>query len=571
MYTPPIDDILDVLENVVGFDDMLARADFPDVEMQTVRQILQSGETFVRTSISPYAAELDEQGCSMKDGRVVTPERFKSIWRAYVDGGWITLSLSRDIGGLGFPAIVQAAFSEMVCGASIAVSMLPLTVRGAAEVISKAGTEECKTKYLTNLVDGRWGGTIVMTEPEAGSDVGAAQTRAVQRDDGTWSISGTKMFITFGDQDLTEGIVHIAIARTGGNGPGGLSLFAVPVNHAAVRDNSVSVSRIEHKMGLMASPTCVLNFDNATGHLLGNLNEGLRTIFIMVNGMRLEVAIQGVGIASAASQAAARYAQTRIQGHHNGKPACIAQHPDVRRNLLTMRTMTEAARVLVYEAALQVDLSRHAKSPEERKAAAEMAAFLLPVCKAGCSDLSVEATGLAIQVHGGHGYIRDLGVERLYRDARILPIYEGANGIQAIDLITRKHAPNGGAVFDRLIARMRADLLLAQDAGLPTAQVKAVGAAIADCQHFSKWILEKVERDQTEALAAATPFLGAVYRVALAWSWTRMVSRSRKDHALQRTLAEFYIDQILPQAAALSASAMTPSHSWTDLPNEALV
>jgi len=337
-----------------------------------------------------------------------------------------------------------------------------------------------------------------------------------------------------------------------------------------VRDNSISVSRIEHKMGLNASPTCVLNFDDATGHLLGNLNEGLRTIFIMVNGMRLEVAVQGVGIASAASQEAARYAQTRVQGSHDGKPAFIVQHPDVRRNLLTMKTMTEGARILVYEAALQVDLSRRAKSAEERKAAAEMTAFLLPLCKSGCCDLAVEATGLAIQVHGGHGYIRDVGIERLYRDARILPIYEGANGIQAIDLVMRKHAPNGGSVFDRLVARMRADLRLAQEAGLPPAQVKAVEDAVADCQRFSKWMLDKVAGDQTAALAAATPFLGAIYRLALAWSWTRIVSRSRKDRALQLAMAEFYIDQILPQAAALSAAAMTPSRSWTDLPNEAL-
>jgi hypothetical protein len=313
-----------------------------------------------------------------------------------------------------------------------------------------------------------------------------------------------------------------------------------------------------------------VSFDEATGHLLGELNEGLKTIFIMVNGMRLEVAVHGIAVASAATQAATEYASTRIQGTHEGKAAVIAQHPDVRRNLLMMRTMTEGARILVYETARLLDLSRFGRDQQQRRDAADLVALLLPVCKAGCSDMSVEVSSLAIQVCGGHGYIRDLGIERLYRDARILPIYEGANGIQAIDLLLRKHAPNKGAILERLLSRMCSDLEVARRNGKVPAALDALENSISECKILGAWILDRVVDDPNTALAAATPFLQFLFRVAVGWSWVRKLHCSKEEYEVQKILCDFYFSQVLPQTKMLRPMMTNSTNAWTSMSVESL-
>jgi alkylation response protein AidB-like acyl-CoA dehydrogenase len=547
-FSPQAAVILDMIENVIDLDDLLQRAKFPDVDRDVVRQVVEAGADFVRERVAPHAAEIDSEGCSLVDGRVRLPAAFSGIWKSYVEGGWISLSIPQAHGGLGFPTLIQAAISEMVCGASIAVSMLPLLSRGAVGLVAAHANEAVKQVYLRKLVSGQWAATICITEPQAGSDVAAIKTKAQKHADGTWSISGTKIFISFGDHDLTEGILHIVLARTDDptRGVGGLGLFAVPVTNGPERNNAVIPLRVEHKLGLNGSPTCALSFDRAAAFPLGAACAGLKTIFSMINTMRLEVAVQGVGVAAAATQAATHYAQERIQGRDGLRMLPIVEHPDVRRNLLTMDAYVEGSRALVYQTAKLVDLAQNGRDAETRKEAAQLAAFLLPVCKAGCSDAAVELASTAMQVHGGHGYIRETGIERLYRDARILPIYEGTNAIQAIDLVFRKLLTGNGtlSIFMRNVC---SELAYAKDVGAPDELLDGMNDALHDFRNAAELITRRVNNDKQAVLAVATPFLDLVYKVAIGWALLKVVSRSRFEQAHKHTVARFYASQILPE------------------------
>jgi alkylation response protein AidB-like acyl-CoA dehydrogenase len=556
-YDPPIADILDTLENVIGLSALLDQADFAELDGSLARDVLQGGADFVREHIAPHAAEMDTEGCAFDNGRVTLPRAFSGIWQAYVDGGWLSLAIPRAHGGHGLPHLIQAAFSEMVCGASVPVSMLPLLVRGAAKVLARYGDDQTKAEYLPKLVGGRLAATISITEPGAGSDVALLKTKARQQSDGSWRLNGSKMFISFGDHQLAEGILHMTLARIDG-APGSLGLFAVPAFNDQRRDDSVTPQRIEHKLGLMASPTCVMQYDDAIGVPMGGPQDGLKAIFTMINMMRLEVAVQGVGLSGAATQAACSYADMRLQGSRGGTTAPIAQHPDVIRNLLTMRAVTDAARVLVYEAAKQLDLAESGRDPAVRERAARMAAFLLPVCKAGCAETAVDVTNLAIQVHGGHGYIRDTGVERLYRDARILPVYEGTTGIQAIDLLLRKL--NGGG-FDDFLERVEAELAQADNTA-PLSLIVEMRDAVGVCKACAAHLRLLVGIDRDSALAAATPFIRLVYRLGLGWAWLQLISRSKVEIDHRRLCASFYAEQILPEFGLLSRQIMASAAGW---------
>lgn len=560
-YDPPVADIIDTIENVTQFDDLLRRADFPELDAALARHIVESGADFVRDAIVPQAAALDAEGCAFEDGRVRLPSAFPTIWKGYVEGGWMGLSIARAHGGHGLPNLLQAAFSEMVCAASVPVSMIPLLVRGAAGIVGTHADAAVKEEYLDKLVSGAWAATICITEPGAGSDVGAIKTVARRRADGSWGLTGTKIFISFGDHQLTEGILHMALARieNAPKGSAGLALFAVPAFNDARRDASIVPLRIEHKLGLNASPTCVMQLDDATGYPLGGPGEGLKTIFSMINLMRLEVAVQGVGIVSAATQAAIAYAEMRLQGSRGAGMAPIAQHPDVRRNLLTMRALSEGMRVLVYETAKLLDLAQSGRDAATRKEAGELAALLLPVCKAGCGESAVAVADLAIQVHGGHGYIRDTGVERLLRDARILPIYEGTTGIQAIDLVLRKLG--GGGAFGEFIHRVRDEAERA-DTSAPRALIEGVREAATVCEECADYLRPLVASNRDAALAGATPFLQLVYRLALGWAWLRLVGRSRRDAQGLYLCASFYAEQILPEVELLARRVRADSSYW---------
>ena len=558
-FEPPIDDIVDVLEHVIGFDDLLEEASFPDLDTATMREALNSGAKFVRDFVAPHAAAMDQEGCAIQSGRVRLPEAFDGIWHGYVDDGWLALSIARRHGGHGLPLLIQTAFSEMVCGSCVAASMIPLLVRGAATLVAEHAEADVKREYLPKLVDGTWAATICITEADAGSDVGALKTIARRGTDGQWRLSGTKIFISFGDHQLTEGILHIVLARTEGAaaGPAGLRLFAVPAFNNGRRDGSVVPLRIEHKLGLNASPTCVMQLDSAVAFALGAPGEGLRNIFSMINLMRLEVAAQSAGLATMATHAAEAYAETRLQGSRGAHQVPITQHPDVKRNLLTMRSLSEGARVLAYEAAKLLDLADQGREAATRQRAGRLAAFLLPICKAGCAETAVAVTDLAIQVHGGHGYIRDSGVERLCRDARILPIYEGTTGIQAIDLVFRKL---DGAGYPDFVATVENDLVGATEA--PRSLVDGVRKGLGVCEACTAYLRTQIAHNRDAALAAATPFLQLLYRLALGWAWIRLAGRSRRDRARLQACASFYAEQILPEIELLQKRVLSEPSSW---------
>jgi len=537
IYDPPVADIIHAVDRVCGLDDLLARPTFAELDAETVREVLERGADFVRERIAPHAATMDVEGCRLEHGRVVVPGAFASIWRGLADGGWLALSIPRAHGGHGLPNLVQAAFSEMMCGACVPAAMLPLLVRGAAGLVAAHAKAPVQRSYLEPLLRGAWAASICITEAEAGSDVPAIRTRARQRADGNWTITGTKIFISFGDHTLTDGILHMVLARTSERG---LGLFAVPAFNDARRDGSVVPLRVEHKLGLNASPTCVMQFDDAPAFALGAPDQGLKTIFSMINAMRLEVAVQGVGIAGAATQAASAYAQTRRQGSRGNGAVPIARHPDVQRSLLGMRALTDAARVLVYEVAKLLDIAEAARDADEHAAAGELAALLLPVCKAGCAEMAVAVADLAIQVHGGHGYIRDTGVERLYRDARILPIYEGTTGIQAIDLVVRKLSSGRG--FALFVECIRADMHRARSMAGASVLVAAMEDALVTAERCAERMRSRVSDDRDGALAGATPFLLLVFRLGLGWAWLRILATEERNSAANHALAAFYAE-----------------------------
>jgi len=553
-YEPPLAAILDTLETVTGADGLSLDACDPAADAALTRDILANGAKLVREKIAPLAARMDAEGCRFENGRVHVPRAFATIWSAYTEGGWLGLAVPAQDGGHGLPQLVQAAFSEMVCGASVPASMLPLLVRGAAAILSRDGDDASKAEYLPKLVDGRWGATISITEPDAGSDVSMLRTHAERDPAGDWRVSGTKMFISFGDHNLTEGILHMTLART----DVGLGLFAVPAYNDARRDGSVTPLRIEHKLGLMASPTCVMQFDRARAHPMGGPADGLSTIFTMINMMRLEVAVQGVGVASAATQAAFAYAGLRRQGRRAGKAVPIGEHPDVKRSLLTMRAFTDGGRALVFEAARHLDLAQSGRDPARRERASRLATFLLPVCKAGCAESAVAVTDLAIQIHGGHGYIRDTGIERLYRDARILPIYEGTTGIQAIDLLLRKMSGGG---YEHFLAMIDVALAGASER-TPRPLVLELRAARGAVEQCAAVLRSAIESDRDAALAAATPFLRLVFITALGWAWLRLAERARTDQEERYRCAAFFAEQMLPQAGLLCRQILTSGADW---------
>lgn len=557
IYEPPVADIVHAVDRVCGLDGLLARPTFAELDTDTVREVLERGADFVRGCVAPQAAAMDAEGCRLEHGRVVLPRAFAGIWQGLADGGWLGLSLPRAYGGHGLPQLVQAAFSEMLCGACVPAAMLPLLVRGAAGLVAAHAKAPVQRSYLDPLIRGAWAATICITEPDAGSDVPAIRTRARRRGDGIWTVTGTKIFISFGDHALTDGILHMVLARTGERA---LGLFAVPAFNDARRDGSVVPLRIEHKLGLHASPTCAMQFDDAPAFVLGAPDQGLKIIFSMINAMRLEVAVQGVGIAGAAGQAAQAYAQARRQGSRGNGATPIAQHPDVQRNLLTMRALTEPARVLVYEVARLLDMAQAARDAQEHAAANDLAAFLLPVCKAGCAELAVTVADLALQVHGGHGYIRDSGMERLYRDARILPIYEGTTGIQAIDLVLRKLPASRG--LDLFVERIRVDMRRARAMAASSALAAAMEEALGIAERCAQRLRARLSEDRDAALAGATPFLRLLFRLGLGWAWLRILAAEERNGAATAALAPFYAEQLMPEIALYEQQTTAPSAAW---------
>ncbi|HSG78570.1 MAG TPA: acyl-CoA dehydrogenase family protein, partial [Acidimicrobiia bacterium] len=519
-YRVPIDDIVFTLEEVAGLGELAALDAFSELDAEFVRGALDEAGRFCSEVIAPLHTASDAEGSRRnEDGSVTSPTGFIEAYAKFVESGWPAAAFPAEWGGGGMPFTVGLAVQEMVTTADMAFSLCPMLTFGAIELLLEYGTEEQNATYLEKLITGEWTGTMVLTEPQAGSDVGALTTRAVRQDDGTYRITGQKIYITWGEHDLTDNIIHLVLARTPDAPPGtkGISCFIVPkrlvdADGSPGARNDVTCVSIEHKLGIHASPTCVLSFgdegEGAIGHLIGEEQQGLRYMFTMMNNARLQVGLEGLGIAERALQKAAAFSRERRQGRAIGAPKTesspIVEHPDVRRTLMLMRSRVEAMRCVMYRNGLMIDLRHHGADEATRSRADELAAILTPISKAWGTDLGVECASLGIQVHGGMGYVEETGAARLLRDARIAPIYEGTNGIQADDLATRKLPLRGGDAVRELLAEMRRTAGEAASSELADLALP-LGAAIDALAEASEWLLGRLGEAPNDAKAGATP------------------------------------------------------------------
>jgi acyl-CoA dehydrogenase len=466
-YTAPVDDIMHALKSAAGLDQMIADGTV-SVDAETIRAIIEEAGKFGANVLDPLNWSGDREGSRLVNGVVHTPKGWKEAYKAFADGGWSSLPCDEAHGGQGLPQVVAMSVAEIWNATNMGFGLCPLLTNGAIDALEAHGTEAQKRLYLAKMVAGEWTGTMNLTEPQAGSDLGHLRAKAERHADGTYRITGTKIFITYGDHEMTDNIVHLVLARLPDAPPGtrGISLFVVPkylVNADGTMGarNDVICAGLEHKLGIHASPTCTMKFGEnggAVGTLLGEENRGLNVMFIMMNAARLAVGVQGVAIADRATQRAIQYAKDRRQGRtassqgHEMGP--IIEHADIRRTLMTMKALTQAARAICLVTAREIDMSRHAKDPAARAAAGNKAALLTPIAKAFSTDIGCEVASMGVQIHGGMGFVEETGAAQHYRDARILPIYEGTNGIQAIDLVMRKLPLEGGKVMDAYIGEL---------------------------------------------------------------------------------------------------------------------
>jgi len=575
-YRPPLDDIRLVLEEISDISAICDLPGYEHVDPETIDGVLDELGRFVAEVVAPVNRIGDEEGCTVTDGVVATPAAFGEAWDKFIEAGWGAVSQDPDYGGGGFPGAVQTVMTELLATASRAWSMGPMLTVGALDALHAFAGEDLKETYLPNMVAARWSGTMNLTEPQAGSDVGALTTRAVPQDDGSHRIFGTKIFITFGEHELTENIIQLVLARTPDSPPGtrGISLFVVP-KYLVADDGSLGERNdykclsVEHKLGLHASPTCVLSFgdagDGAVGFLVGEEHQGMRYMFKMMNNARLGVGVEGLAVTERALQQAADYAIERRQGRAIGAPAgeqsAIVDHADVRRMLLTMRAYADAMRCLLYLNAATLDVATRHPDADVRQAASDRAELLTPISKAWCTDVGVEMSSLGIQVHGGYGYIEETGAAQHWRDSRISPIYEGTNGIQAMDLVGRKLALNGGAVMADLLAEIAAvddDLAAAGEAFAPIRSGLADARAAMD--EATGWLMANGLVDPNDAMAGATPYLRMFGQLVGGWLLARLALGAQRridagegdaTHLATKVVAaRFYAEQLLPTVRA---------------------
>ena len=573
-YRAPVSDIVFALSHAAGMDQGIAAGIYPELADGFAATLLSEAARFGDDILGPLNRIGDTHGTSLKDGIVTTAPGWSQAYRQWIDGGWNSLSCPASHGGQDMPRLVNAACMEMWSAANMAFTLCPLLSAGAVDAIATHGSEALKATYLEKLVTGEWTGTMNLTEPQAGSDLAALRSLAKPQADGSYRITGQKIYITYGEHDLTDNIVHLVLARLPDAPPGtrGISLFVVPkflVNGdgSLGARNDVLCSGIEHKLGIHASPTCTMVFGDhggAIGWLVGEENRGLNCMFTMMNNARLGTALQGVGLADAATQHAVHYANERRQGRSPGATAMspIAEHPDIRRSLMTMRAYTQAARAICYATADAIDRSHRAESSEARKAAGERAALLTPVAKAFSSDIGNEVASIGVQVHGGMGYIEETGAAQYMRDVRIVAIYEGTNGIQAIDLVQRKLGLSGGQAVAREIADMRATLELLRPTNAPAFGKMALRLTEA-VDAFERATLFLHTASPRDGLAGATPYLrlfglarGGVSLAVQALAAHRLANGGDSDpaHAGRIATARFFAENLATAALGLETS-----------------
>jgi len=563
-YDAPIEEIEFSLKETAGLRQLAGLPGLEAYQDDIVRPILEEAARLAREVLAPLNPIGDSVGARLEAGRVITPDGFRDAYAAFRNAGWMGLSAPEAWGGQGLPRALALGVMEMFHGANMAFALCPMLSFGAIEALLAHGTPEQKKTYLPRLVAGEWTGTMNLTEPQAGSDVGALTTRAAPNTDASYAITGQKIYITWGDHDLTDNIIHLVLARLpdAPAGSKGISLFLVPkflVNADGTPGarNGVACIGLEKKIGIHASPTCVMQYTGATGFLIGEPNKGLACMFTMMNAARLNVGLEGVGVGEAAYQAAFAYAQDRRQGKVEGVsgPAPILHHADVRRTLITMRARVAAARAICYACGVCADLATSSDVASVRSAAKAREDLLTPIAKAWSTDMGVEVASLGVQVHGGMGFMSETLAAQLYRDARIAPIYEGTNGIQAIDLVGRKLAGNGGASMQAMLAEIDETVRLARATNDPqfVQLAERLGAASRALSEATQWMLERLKaQEQDKALAGATAYLALAGDVIGGHFLTRaaIASRTREAdlRARQTALAGFFAETILASA-----------------------
>jgi alkylation response protein AidB-like acyl-CoA dehydrogenase len=567
-YAAPVDDAAFLLGKVFDFDRRMAElSGHEEVNTELAASVLEEAGKFASEVLEPLNRPGDEEGCRLVDGCVSTPKGMAEAYRTFAEAGWCSLSGDPEYGGPGLPRVLQLLLDEILCAANLSFSLFPGLSRGAVEAIERHADEELKATYLPKMISGEWTGAMALTEASAGTDLGLLSTRAVPNGDGTYTIAGTKIFISSGDHDFGGNVVHLVLARLpdAPKGVKGISLFLCPKflpgpDGGLGARNAMSVGALEHKMGIHAQPTCVMNYDGATGWLVGEPGRGLNAMFTMMNAERLMVGVQGLGVAEAANQKAAAYARERLQGNTpDGArgPVPIIAHPDVRKMLLTGRAFIEAARALAVWTALQMDIAGRHPDAEKRREADALVALLTPVVKAAFTDFGFETAVASQQVFGGHGYIREWGMEQYVRDARIAQLYEGTNGVQAMDLVSRKLALEDGRLARRFFALIRTDLEAAQPAA-GAALVKPVADALTRLEATTERLLGAAA---CEAGAAATDYLRLFALVAFGWMWVRMAAAAAglgeaatPVEGRKVILARFFVERMLPETNGLTAA-----------------
>ncbi|AXA57640.1 acyl-CoA dehydrogenase C-terminal domain-containing protein [Pseudomonas thivervalensis] len=580
-YKAPLRDMRFVLNEVFEVAKLWAQlpvlADTVDAE--TVEAILEEAGKVTSKSIAPLSRSADEEGCHWADGAVTTPAGFPQAYKTYAEGGWVGVGGDPAYGGMGMPKAVSAQVEEMVNSASLSFGLYPMLTAGACLSINAHASEELKAAYLPNMYAGIWAGSMCLTEPHAGTDLGIIRTKAEPQADGSYKVSGTKIFITGGEHDLTENIIHLVLAKLpdAPAGPKGISLFLVPkfmvnADGSLGARNAANCGSIEHKMGIQASATCVMNFDDAVGYLVGEPNKGLAAMFTMMNYERLGVGIQGLATGERSYQNAVEYARDRLQsrsptGAQNKDKVAdpIIVHPDVRRMLLTMKASNEGGRAFSTYVAMQLDTAKFSEDPVTRKRAEDLVALLTPVAKAFLTDLGLETTVHGQQVFGGHGYIREWGQEQLVRDVRITQIYEGTNGIQALDLAGRKIVGSGGAFYRLFADEIRH--FTATASGDLEEFIKPLNSAVDTLDELTDWLLDRAKSNPNEIGAASVEYLQAFGYTAYAYMWALMaraaLGKENQDdfYASKLGTARFYFARLLPRIHSLSASVRAGSES----------
>ena len=575
-YAAPLKDMQFVICELAGLDDLVTLPGWQEIDSDVVKTILQEASRFAGEILAPLNQVGDRKGVIWKDSSVIMGPGFREAYQSYIETGWSRLGLDPEYGGQSVPGVVSAAVQEMWKSANLAFSACFQLTQGAIEALLLRGTEEQKRKFLPKMVEGRWTGTMNLTEPQAGSDLAAVRTRAIRQPDGTYRIFGQKIFITYGEHDLSENIIHLVLARTPDAPPGvkGISLFVVPkflVNDdgSLGQRNDAFCLSVEHKLGIHGSPTCVLSYGDqggAIGYLIGEENHGLEYMFIMMNLARLSVGLEGVAIGERAYQQALEYAKTRVQGRDlfGGSEAVpIIRHPDVRRMLLLMRSQTEAARALAYVVTKARDLALHHPDKEQRNRSQAFVELLTPVVKGWSTETGIEIASLGIQVHGGMGYIEETGAAQHWRDARITTIYEGTTGIQANDLVGRKIARDGGASVRAFLKELSAFANNSTDASPAVANIRAaLGRAVDSLATSVEYIVNNYSTDPKKVMFGSVPFLRLFGIVTGGWQLARSAeiadsrlaedTMDREFYETKIGTAQFFMDHVLPAASGLA-------------------